>query len=120
MLWTRIQIRSIGPPGSRSVIICTDPDPDLDPSINMEKKVRKILISTIFLNFFFDFLSVKTDVNVPSKSIRRKNLEKTLFLLPSCQPLLKKAGSRESGSVSQCYGYADPDPYQHATDPQHG
>jgi hypothetical protein len=40
---------------------------------------------------------MKTDVNVPSKSNKQKNLEKTTryrtyFLLASCQPLTKKAG----------------------------
>ncbi len=62
------------------VVICIDPDPYLGPSIN-KKKVRKK-----FDFYLFDFLSLKTDVYVPSKS------NKTFFLLASCQPL-KKAGS---------------------------
>jgi hypothetical protein len=42
---------------------------------------------------------MKTDVNVPSRSTKQKNLEKnTYFLLASCQPLTKKAGP---ASVSQ-------------------
>jgi hypothetical protein len=36
--------------------------------------------------------------------------------LASCQSQTKKAGS---GSVSQWYGSADPDPYQNVTDPKH-
>jgi hypothetical protein len=50
----------------------------------------------------FDFLSLKNDVNVPSKSNT------------------KKAGSG-SGSISQRHGSADPypDPHQNVMDPQH-
>jgi hypothetical protein len=40
--------------GSGSVIICTDPDLDLDPSINKQNKVRTTLISNIFLLFIFE------------------------------------------------------------------
>jgi hypothetical protein len=46
-----------GPPGSGTVIICTN----RDPSINKQKSYKKTLISTIFVSF-------KTDVNVPLKS----------------------------------------------------
>jgi hypothetical protein len=52
----------------------------------------------------------------------QKNIEKTYFLLVSCQQLTKKAGSgygSDSGSISQWYGSADPNPYQDVTDPQH-
>jgi hypothetical protein len=64
-------------------------------------------------NLDFCYLPMKTDVNVPSKSNRQNN-----FLLTSCQPLTKKAGS---GSISQWYGSADPDPdpSENVTDPQH-
>jgi hypothetical protein len=73
----------LGPPGSGSTIQMygsgsrfMDPDPDHgldpDPSIIMQKIVRKTLIPTILL--FFDFLSVKIDVNVPSKSNKQKKL----------------------------------------------
>jgi hypothetical protein len=65
---------------------------------------------------YFDFLSLKTDVNVPSKVRNKKTLRKqNFFLLGSCQSLTKK-GSR---SVSQWFGSADPDPYQNVTDIQH-
>jgi hypothetical protein len=74
------------------------------------KKVRKILISTVFLT-----LSLKNDVNVPSKSNKQKNVDIFFyFLLASCQPLTKKAGSG-----CQCYGSPDPEPYQNVTDPEH-
>jgi hypothetical protein len=64
---------------------------------------------------------LKTDINVPGylqKVMSKKTLKKTYFLLASCPPRTKKAGSG-SGSVSQWYGSADPDPYQNVTDPQH-
>jgi hypothetical protein len=54
------------------------------------------------------------------KVISKRNFE-NLFLLASCQPRTKKAGSGVvSGSVSQLYGSADPEPYQNVTDLQHG
>ncbi len=83
------------------------------------KKVRKTLIFTN-LWILFDFSSLKNKVNVPSKSNKKITLIKNLFLLASCQPLTKKAGSG-TGSVSQWYGSADLDPnlYQNVTDPQH-
>jgi hypothetical protein len=59
-----------------------DPDPlvkgtdtDPDPSIIKPKKVRKILISTA-LWLIYDFLSLKNDVNVVSKSNKQKYFEK--------------------------------------------
>ncbi len=53
-----------------------------------------------------DFLSSKNDVNVASRTNKQKN-----FLLQSWRSLTKIAGSA-SGSVSQRYGSANPDPYQ--------
>jgi hypothetical protein len=47
------------------------------------------------------------------KVTSKKSLEKNW---PSCQPLVKKAGS---GSLSQWHGSEDPDAYQNVTDPQH-
>ncbi len=61
VLWIRIRIRRIrmflGFPGSGPVIFCTDPD--LDNSINEQKRVRITLISPIFdfLSFIFTVLS---------------------------------------------------------------
>ncbi len=68
---------------------------------------------------FFDFLSLKNDVNVPSKSNKQKKLcEKICFLLPSWRSMTKISGS---GSISQRHGSADPDPDppQNVMDPQH-
>ncbi len=85
------------------------------------KTVRKNLISTI-LWLLFDFLSKKTEVNVPSKISNQKKLWKNslFFLLASGQPMTKKSGAgsgSESGSARQWYGSADPDLCQHNTDP---
>jgi hypothetical protein len=68
------------------------------------KKERKTLIPTI-LRLLFNFLSMKTDVNVYSKSNKKKKTsEKTYFLLALCRPLMRNAGSESgSGSVCQCY-----------------
>ncbi len=41
-----LQILYFGSPGFRSVIICTDADPDLNPSINKQKSKK-------YLDFFF-------------------------------------------------------------------
>jgi hypothetical protein len=60
-----------GLPDPDPSLFCTDPDPalDLDPSISTSKKERKNLISTLFVTYFrLFFLSMNTDVNVPSKS----------------------------------------------------
>jgi hypothetical protein len=49
-----------------------DPAPDTDPSIIM-KNSKKNLDSYYFVTLF-DFLSLKNDVNVPSKSNKQKKL----------------------------------------------
>jgi hypothetical protein len=71
----------------------------------------------------FDFLSLKNDVNVASKSNKQKKLCKKInFLLASWRSMTKTAGSgSESGSISQTHGSADPDPDQpqNVMDPQH-
>ncbi len=48
------------------------PDPDPDPSIIMQKS-KKNLDSYYFVTLF-DFLSLKYDVNVPSKSNKQEKL----------------------------------------------
>ncbi len=63
------------------------------------KTVKKTLISNILL-LLFNFLSLKTDVNVPSKRNWQKKFVKNLFLLASCHLLTKKAGF---GSESKCH-----------------
>ncbi len=65
MLWIRIRMY-LGLPSPDPSLFCTDPDPSLN-----KQKVWKTLISTI-LWLLFDFLSIKTDVNVPSKTMRNK------------------------------------------------
>ncbi len=65
------------------------------------KILRKTLILTV-LWLLYDFLSLKNDVNVASKSKKQKTYS---F---SCRPW----------SVSQRYGSVDPDPYQNVTDLQ--
>jgi hypothetical protein len=59
---------------------------------------------------FHDFLSLKNDVNVPSKVISRKTISS-----------MRKTGRSGAGygSISQGHGSADPDPYKNVTDPQH-
>jgi hypothetical protein len=61
-----------------------DPDPlvrgmDPDPSIIMQNS-KKTLISTIF-DYFFDILSLKNDVNVPSKSNKQKKFCRRISFL---------------------------------------
>ncbi len=84
------------------------------------KIVTKTLIPTI-LWLFLTFLSLKNDVNVPSKSNKQKKLcQKISFLLASWRSMTEIAGSG-SGSISQRHGSADPDPDppQNVMDPQH-
>jgi hypothetical protein len=65
-----------------------DPDPlvrgmDPDPSFIMQKNSKKNLDSSYFVNLF-DFLSLKNDVNVTSKSNKQKFFfSKISFLLTS-------------------------------------
>ncbi len=77
--------------------------------------------SVCSLWLLYDILSLKNDVNVRDWAygtfkkwvISKKNLEKIYFLLPSWRSPTKVPGSGVgSGSVSQRYGSADPDPYQ--------
>jgi hypothetical protein len=62
-----LQILCFGSPGSRSVIICTDADPDLDPNINKQKS-KKNLDFYYFVNSFLLFIFEK----VISKKIGEK------------------------------------------------
>ncbi len=48
-----------------------------DASIIKQKKIRKTLIPTV-LRLLLDFLSLKNDVNVPSKSNKQKNFLKQI------------------------------------------
>jgi hypothetical protein len=98
-----------------------DPDPlvrgmDPDPSIIKQKIVRKILISTV-LRLLFDFLSLKNDAKVPSKS----NMQTNFFYISFCRYLEGDEKSRiriririhyleawipGSGSTLKCHGSA--------------
>ncbi len=93
-----------GPPGSGSFY-------------NQAKKVRKTLIPTV-LGLFFDILSLKNDVNVPSKSTKQKKCFKKLVFVGFLMTTLAGSASG-SGSISLRHGSADPDPDTHQMDPQH-
>ncbi len=78
-------------------------DPDLS---KIRIKVRKNFDFYHFVTFL-DFLSMKIDVNIPSKGNKQKPLEKTTyFLLASCHPLTKKAliRSRIRKSMVRIFG----------------
>ncbi len=79
------------------------------------KIVRNTMIPTV-LRLLYDILSLKNNVNVPTKSNKQENLEKNCVLLVSWRSMEKIAGS---GSISHRHGSGDPDPYQNVTDPQH-
>ncbi len=68
------------------------------------KIIRKILFPTV-LWLFYGFLSLKNEVNIPSKSKKLKNVA-------SWRSMTKIAGS---GYLSQRHGSADLDPYQNVT-----
>ncbi len=103
-----------GPPGSGSV----SPRYGSGNFYHHAKMVRKTLIPTV-LWLLYDLLSLKNDVNVPSKS-KEKNLEKNGFWLAFWRSRTKLAGSGDGcGSIGQRQGSADPDPYQNVMDPQH-
>ncbi len=66
MLWISMFLGLLDPDPS---LLC-DPDLDQDTSINKQKSKKNL----DFYNFFrllIDFLSLKTDVTVPSKSNKR-------------------------------------------------
>ncbi len=81
------------------------------------KIVRKTLIPTV-LWLLSEFIYLKNDVNVASKSDNQKNVGK-IFFVPSWRSPTKIARSG-AGPGTVRYGSADPDPYQNVTDRQHG
>ncbi len=122
-----------------------DPDPNLDPSdpyvfgppgsgsgfgsiiqgyesrsgsfYHQAKIVRKTLTPGTALWLLFDFLSLKNDVNVPSKSNKQKSFFKNCFLLASWRSMTKIAGSGStsgSGLPPTCHGSATLD-FRHLT-----
>ncbi len=84
--------------------------------LSSSKNSKKTLISTV-LWLLFEFLPLKNDVKVPSKSNMQKNcFFKICFLLASWRSMMKIEGSVSasgSGSISQRHGSADPDPDPH-------
>jgi hypothetical protein len=87
--------------------------PDPDPSIIKQKWYGK---KTLYFHFIVTSLSVKNDVNVPSKRNEQKNLGKKIYGLASGRSLMNRAGSV---SVRQRYGTEDSDPDQNVTNPEH-
>ncbi len=63
----------------RNLGICTDPDPGPSPYINKQKKLMKNLDFYCFVTSLWLFLSLKNDVDVPSK--RNKHREKKLIFV---------------------------------------
>jgi hypothetical protein len=66
-------------------------------------------------------LSLKTDVNVLTESIKQKNLGKNLFSLHiESKKAIEEKGRIQtgSGSLIQWYGSADPEPYQNVMYPE--
>jgi hypothetical protein len=72
------------------------PDPDPDP-LSSSKISKKNLDSCYFMNIFY-VLSLKNDVNVPSKSIKQNKLLNKLFFV----------GILKITSVTFWSGSADP------------
>ncbi len=104
--------------GSTSQRYGSGSDSGSGPFYHHAKIVRKTLIPAI-LWLFLIFLSLKNDVNVPSKSNKQKKIAlKISFLLASWRLITKIAGA---GSISQKHGSEDPDwdPPQNVMDPEH-
>jgi hypothetical protein len=101
-------------------------DPDPEPCKNSKKNLDFLYFVTLF-----DFLSLKNDVNVPSKSNKQKNCVKNLFIAGMLKANDENSRIRiqdpdpdpgsGSGSISQRYGSEDPDPDppQNVMDPEH-
>jgi hypothetical protein len=60
---------------------CSVADPDPDPLVRGTDPGPSIIQQKflLFCDIFYDFLSLKNDVNVPSKSFHQKNLEIIFF-----------------------------------------
>ncbi len=111
---------------------CSDPDPHVfgpagsasgsiserygsgSGSVYQQAKILRITSIPTVLWLLLDYLSLKTDVNVPSKSNKQNNFLKNSFLFASWRSMPKIAGS-----ISQRHGSADPDPQQNIMDPEH-
>ncbi len=86
-----------------------DEDPDPDPSI-IKQKFKKTFSPTVFL-LLYDFLSLKSYVNVPSKIISK--LEKIIIFCCCIE------SHRRNSRVGLDPLVRGTDPYQNVTDPQH-
>ncbi len=106
-----------GPPGSGSISQMYGSGSGSGSFYHQAKKGRKTLIPTV-LWLLLAFLSLKNDVNVPSKSNKKKNcFKKIRFLLESWRSMTKIEGfGSGSRSIIHRHGSAnkdpDPDPYQ--------
>ncbi len=119
------------PPGSRSgsISLRYGSGSGFGSFYHQAKIIRKTLIPSA-LWLLFDFLYLKNDVNVPSKSNKKNFFQKIIFLLASWRSMTKITGSASksgseprSWSISHRHGSADPDPdpdpHQNVMDPQH-
>ncbi len=97
------------------LVTCMDPDPDPalnpDPSMTTPCKNSKKNLDSYYFVTLFDFLSLKNDVNVASKSNKQKKLclKKNLFF----------AGILKVNDENSRIRIQDPDPPQNVMDPQH-
>jgi hypothetical protein len=77
------------------------------------------MISTV-LRLLNDILSLKIDVNVPTKEISKKTYEKNVFCVVILKVISKKTRIRILSRIRKpLYGPKEPDPYQIVTDPEH-
>ncbi len=94
-----------GPPGSGSISRMYGSGSG--SLYHQPKIVRKTLIPSTFLILHFDFLSLKNDVNVPSKVISRKTFFILVYWWRLERSMTKIAGSGlQSGSIPKCHGSA--------------
>jgi hypothetical protein len=91
-------------------LVRVDPALDQDPSIIMLKN-KKNLESYYFVTLF-DFIFLKNNVNLPSKSNKQKNFVKKLVFCWHREGQFNDENSRRHGS-------ADPDPHLNVMDPEH-
>jgi hypothetical protein len=91
--------------------VCTDPDPSINKQKNSDKPWL-LLICDFSMTFY---LSLKTDVNVPTVRNKQNNLEKKLIFWHLESNCLK----RWIRICNPVYVSKDPAPYQNVTDPEH-
>jgi hypothetical protein len=64
----------LGLPDPDPLVRGMDPDPAPDPDLSSSCKNSKKNLDSYYFVTLFDFLSLKNDVNVPSKSNKQKKL----------------------------------------------